>query len=148
MLQLHEKYLNCIEGKEYVRKNLKFRSTLKWAKLLLRLLVRAFYKFHFEKTRGFLICHFTRSNFGENKLWPLDILRDCVTPLGNFKFKSQDLRNSRWFFLDHPWKFHFFFNWPLEFSDALCSIPLEIPCPQPPPLPHCLWILSGIVYVS
>ena len=32
----------------------------------------------------------------------------------------------------HPWKFQFFFNWPLKFSHYIFSIyPEEIPCPQP-----------------
>ena len=88
--------------------------------------------YYFKKLRGFLICHFTLANSGENKLWPLDILRDCVTPLGNSKFKNQDPGNSRWIFLDHLWKFHFLFNWPLEFSQALSSMPLKMPFPQPP----------------
>ena len=56
------------------------------------------------------------------------------TPL---KFQGQKLkpkthRNSTWVFLEHPWKFQFFFNWPLEFPHVLSSTPLEIPCPQPP----------------
>ena len=34
--------------------------------------------------------------------------------------------NSTWFFLDHCWKFHFFFNWPVEFQYALFLIHLEI----------------------
>ena len=32
--------------------------------------------------------------------------------------------------LEHPWNFHFFFNWPLEFPHALSSILLETPSPQ------------------
>ena len=45
--------------------------------------------------------------------------------------------NSCGIFLDHPWKFHFFFTWSLENVHAISSITLEIPCPQPFPLtPH------------
>ena len=29
--------------------------------------------------------------------------------------------NSTWVFLEHSWKFHFFFNWPLEFLHAVSS---------------------------
>ena len=32
--------------------------------------------------------------------------------------------NSTLFFLDHCWKFHFFFNWPLEFPHALSLMPM------------------------
>ena len=35
-------------------------------------------------------------------------------------------------FLEHHWNFYFFFNWPQKFPHALSSIPLEIPCLQPP----------------
>ena len=39
--------------------------------------------------------------------------------------------HSKWLFRE-LWKFHFFFNWPLEFPCP--SIPLEIPCfPHPSP---------------
>ena len=44
-------------------------------------------------------------------------------------------------FLEHHWKFHFFFNWPLEFPVFVFSIILEILCPQLLPL---VWIFSGI----
>ena len=37
-------------------------------------------------------------------------------------------------FLDHPWKFHFFFTWSLENLHTISSTPLEILCPQPFPL--------------
>ena len=76
----------------------------------------------------------------ENKLSPLEILQNCVTPLRNSKSKNQD-----------PWKFHMIFSWtPLEillfFVDAwnfhmLTSMPLEIPCPQ-----HAVLIFSGIAH--
>ena len=59
--------------------------------------------------------------------------------------------NSTLVFLWQPWKFHFFFNWPLELPHALSSIPLEILCPHPPlpPPPHLppnVWIFSGIAH--
>ena len=85
----------------------------------------------------FSIYDFTLRNSRENKLSPLEIPQNCVTPLGNSlvgwnsKTKTHG-GNSTWIFLDHPWKFYFFFNWPLEFPHALFSIHLEIPCPQPP----------------
>ena len=40
-------------------------------------------------------------------------------------------------FLEHPWKFHYFFNWPLEFPHVLSSLPLETPCLQ-----STVWILG------
>ena len=45
--------------------------------------------------------------------------------------KNETHGNSKWFFLEHPWKFYFFFNRPLEFPHAFSSIPLKIQCPQP-----------------
>ena len=74
---------------------------------------------------NFQICYFTLRNSGENKLLSLEILQNCVTPLGNSKVKNQDLcyGHSTWFFLEHQWKFLFFFHWPLEFPHALSSIP-------------------------
>ena len=46
------------------------------------------------------------------------------------RWKTETHGNSTWIFLEHPWKFHFLFNWPLEFPHALSSIPLKIPWPQ------------------
>ena len=61
-------------------------------------------------------------NFHLWKFWklvwhPLEILRS----------KTKIHGNSTRFFLEHPWKFHFFFSWTLEFSYAIFSIPLKIP---------------------
>ena len=42
----------------------------------------AFLKTPFWK---FYVCHFTFKNSGENKLSPLEILQNCVPPLGNSK---------------------------------------------------------------
>ena len=50
---------------------------------------------------------FTLGNFRENKASPLEILQNCVTPLGSSKAKNQD-----------PWKFH------IVFSLSLLEIPL------------------------
>ena len=69
----------------------------------------------------------TPRNFGEKKLLPLEVLQICVTPLGN-----SDHGNSALVFLEHPWNFHFFFNWPLEFPHVFSWRPLEIPGPQLP----------------
>ena len=72
-----------------------------------------------------------------------------LTRLGNSKFKNQDTHgNSTWVFLEHPWKFHFFFNLPLEFPYALSSIPLDIPCLQPSLLCSGVWIFSGIAHLA
>ena len=35
------------------------------------------------------------------------------------KPSSKIYGNSTWVFLDHPWKFHFFFSWPQEFRHSL-----------------------------
>ena len=35
--------------------------------------------------------------------------------------KTKTHGNSTWIFLEHPWKFYFFFNWPLEFPHSLFS---------------------------
>ena len=44
---------------------------------------------------------------------------------------AKTYENSIWVFLEHPWKFHFYFGWPLEFPHAFSSISREVPCPQP-----------------
>ena len=79
-------------------------------------------------------------NSGENKLSPLEILQNCVTPfnprsklrpmeiLHYFFLKTLD--NSTSFLID-PWHFHMFF---LQYR-----IPLEISCPCNP-----VWIFSEI----
>ena len=52
------------------------------------------------------------------------------------------LSYSRKGVLDYPWKFHDFFNQPLEIPLAIPSITLEIPYPQPP----LVWFFSGIAH--
>ena len=71
----------------------------------------------------FKIWHFIPRNSGEKKLLPLKILQICVTPLGNSKVKNKTHGNSLLVFLEHPWNFHFFFNWPLEFPHVFSSRP-------------------------
>ena len=46
--------------------------------------------------------------------------------------------NFSLFFLHHLWRFHFFFNDPMEFPHSIFSIHLEIPRPQRPCLDF-LW---------
>ena len=41
--------------------------------------------------------------------------------------------NSKWIFLDHYFKLHFFFNWPLEFQHALSLTPLGNSMSSTPP---------------
>ena len=55
--------------------------------------------------------------------------------------KTKATGDFTWFFLDYPWKFHFFFNWALEFLHAISSIPLE---PVSSTFP--VWIFAGRVY--
>ena len=78
----------------------------------------------------FYICHFILGNSA--------IL--CDTP---WKFQGQKPRPMEIprVFCKHTLKFHFYFNWPLEFLHALFSIPPETQCPQlnPP-----VWVFSGI----
>ena len=78
----------------------------------------------------FYICHFILGNSA--------IL--CDTP---WKFQGQKPRPMEIprVFCKHTLKFHFYFNWPLEFPHALFSIPPETQCPQlnPP-----VWVFSGI----
>ena len=61
------------------------------------------------------------------KLHPWQFHKIVLHPLEFPKRKSKTDGNSTLFFLNHLWKFHFFFYWPMEFL-----IPLEIPCPHPP----------------
>ena len=95
------------------------------------------WKFHFPILFGFFleypICHFTLGNFRENKTSSLDIPHSCVAHFGNSKAKYQDRWNFHMIFLDHCSKFHFFFNWPVEFQPALSLIHLDILYPQTPP---------------
>ena len=87
------------------------------------------------------------TKFLDLSLYPMKFQRKQASTPGNsakfcdtpWKFQSQKPRSMEitWLFLVHSWKFHFFFNWPIEFTRF--SIPLEIPCPQPP-----IWIFPGI----
>ena len=61
-------------------------------------------------------------NFHLWKFWKL-----VWHPLEIVRSKTKTHGNSTRFFLEHPWKFHFFFSWTLEFSYAISSIPLKIP---------------------
>ena len=64
--------------------------------------------------------------FHQIVLHPLEFLRPKTKTHGNFTL----------FFLDHIWKFHFFFYWLLELPYSIFLILHEISCPQPhsPPL--------------
>ena len=68
---------------------------------------------------------------------PLDILEKtsfhswkiCKIVCHTLEFprsKTKTHCNFTWVFLEHRWKFYFFFNWFLKFSHAHSSIPLEI----------------------
>ena len=84
----------------------------------------------------------------ENKLLSLEIQQNCGTPWKFHAQKPRLMEIPHEYLLEHPWKFHFFFNWPLEFPHFLSSIPLEIPCLQPPthPLPPSVCFFSGIAH--
>ena len=87
----------------------------------------------------FLDLSFYPYKFQRNKLSPLKILQNFVTP---WKFQVQKPRSIEiytWIFCEHPWKFHFFFNWPQEFAHVFSSVPLEIPCRQPLSPPVFFW---------
>ena len=63
-------------------------------------------RIHFSENTSwnFQLCHLPFRNSGENKLSPLEILKNCMTPLGKSKVKNQD-----------PFKFHMSFSLtPLE----------------------------------
>ena len=73
----------------------------------------------------------------EKKAFTLETLQVCVTHLGNSKVKNQDpwkFRNNNLIcilgFLEHPWNFHCFFNWTLEFLRVFSSRSQEVPCPH------------------
>ena len=55
----------------------------------------------------------------QNEASFLQIMQNCMKHTFPFvsgpkKLMTPALQNSTWFFLDHPWKFHFFFN-PVKF---------------------------------
>ena len=68
--------------------------------------------------RTYFFGHFTLGDSRQDEVLPLEI--------------------PHYFFLDHAWKFHFFFYWLLEFPHfphSIFSMPLEILCP--PNATHC-----------
>ena len=82
-----------------------------------------------KKPLNFQVCRFILGNFRQNEASPLENFHKIVTPLGISRAKNQA------FLYHHPWKFQFFFNWPLEFLHYIFSIyPQEISCPHPSPL--------------
>ena len=81
--------------------------------------------YFFENPPWNFLSFYLTPEISRQKAQPLDISQNCVKSLGN----------STLFFLDHPRKFHFVFNWPLEIPHAISLIPLEIPYPQPSPPP-------------
>ena len=52
----------------------------------------------------------------------MEIPQNCATPIGISKAKNETHGNSTWIFLDHAWKFLFFFYWPLEFPHSIFLI--------------------------
>ena len=76
--------------------------------------------------RNFWICHFTLLEIQEKTSFVTHCTKQncavCDTTLeiqGQTEAKTHG--NSTWVFLEHSWKFHFFFNWPLEFLHAVSS---------------------------
>ena len=88
---------------------------------------------------NFKICHCTPTNPGEKKLSPLEILQNCVTLFGNSKIKFKTHGNFAWVFLEHPWKFHCFFNWPLEFPQFFFNTPGNSMSSTPPTCLDFFW---------
>ena len=71
-------------------------------------------------------------------------------PLEIPRWKTKTDGNTTWFFLDHCWKFHFFFNWlpgTSKCSSFCTSGKFHVfnppPPPAPPPPPLTVWIFSG-----
>ena len=56
------------------------------------------------------------------KLHPGKFCKIVLQPLEIPRPRIKTYGNSTWFLLDHPWKFHFLLNWPLEFLHALSSV--------------------------
>ena len=90
-------------------------------------------RFYFSKRKYFMFQKKT-GTFGFDTL-PLEILEKAKLHLWIFQKVVWDRLeiprqitktdgNSTLFFLDHCWKFHFFFNLPMEFQHALFLIPL------------------------
>ena len=79
--------------------------------------------------------------FPDKKLNPWIFHKIVLNPWEIPRPKAKTPGNSTLFFLGHPRKFHFVFNWPLEIPHAISLIPLEIPYPQPspPPIPSPLF---------
>ena len=69
------------------------------------------------------ICHFT---FIKNiSCHPCKFCKTVWHRLVDSEVKNQDLLEFHMSFREHPWKLHFFFNWPLEFPHVLSLISLE-----------------------
>ena len=77
--------------------------------------------YFFENPPWNFLSFYLTPEISRQKAQPLDISQNCVKSLGN----------STLFFLGHPRKFHFVFNWPLEIPHTLSLIPLEIPYLHP-----------------
>ena len=77
----------------------------------------------------------------KNKVHPWKFCKIVLHSLEIPRAKTKTNGNSLWLFLDYSRKFYIFFIEPLEFSHTTFSIPLEIPCPQPP---ASVWIFFGI----
>ena len=69
---------------------------------------------------------------------PGNSTKSCYTHWNFQGQKPRPMEIPHYFFLDHAWKFHFFFYWPLEFPHfphSIFSMPVEILCP--PNATHC-----------
>ena len=78
----------------------------------------------------------------KTKLYPWKFRKIVLHPFENPRSKTKVHGNST-FFLDHTWRFHFFFNWPLEFPQDISSVPLEVPCP----IACNTWIVCFIIFL-
>ena len=102
------------------------------------------YILFWKKTQNFYIWYFT---LRKQTLTPENSAKICNTP-GWDKSQGQKQRPIEipQVFHEHPWKFNFLFNWPLEFPYALTLISMGNLCSQPPC--HQFGFFFGIAHCS
>ena len=81
----------------------------------------------------------------KTSFYPLKFCKIVWHPLAIPRSKTKTHGNSKWVFLEYPWKFHFFFNWLLDFPHALCFSTSGNSMPSPSFPPH-VRFFSGIAH--